>query len=511
MESQDSPRDSADDKLSDMTCLPRLLALAFLAAAPLHAESLEFGRFGAIPIHRPAGTPSQLVLLVSGAPNGAETAEMARSLSSSGAVVAVVNLPRYLAAAAPSQAFCSYPSADLEGLGRFVAKKLTLQNLPAPLLAGDLTGGGLAYAALAQSPAGTFSGLLTLGFCPHYDFPRPLCGGNSLRTDWNWKKGGVRLRPELDLDDPWVALDVPGPACEAGSLQEFAAGVKRAAIIPASTSATPAASAASGSGDAQIRAGFDKLVALHQQREKERVEEAKAEAFPDLPIVEVPGAGPWRGRIAVLITGDGGYVGLDDRLGNRLSGSGVPVAAIDSLNYFWKTRTPESATADLGRILDHYLAAWKAESALLIGYSQGADVLPFLVERLPERLLSKIAAVALVGPDSRAIFDFQFGNYMAGLPKAPDVAVAPQIAKITGSQGIKGLKLLCVYAERETDSLCRKLPAGQVTLVPMPGGHGYSKATAPMVNRLLTEIGLAPTPAADPAKPEKPDIPEPHP
>jgi type IV secretory pathway VirJ component len=483
-----------------MKLIPRLLALALLAAVPLHAESLVFGRFGAIPIHRPTGAPSQLVLLLAGAPNGEATARMARSLSASGAVVAVVNVPRYLAAAAPSQAFCSYPSADLEGLGRFLAKKLALANLPPPVLAGDATGGGLAYAALAQSPEGTFSGLLTLGFCPHYDFPRPLCGGNSLRTDWNWKKSGIRLRPEADLDDPWVVLEVPGPACEAGSLQEFAAGIKRAAIVPATAPTDPPAPA-----DAQLQAGFDKLVALHQQREKERVEEAKAEAFPDLPIIEIPGAGPWRGRIAVLITGDGGYVGLDDRLGNRLSNSGVPVAAIDSLNYFWKTRTPESATADLVRILDHYLATWKAESALLIGYSQGADVLPFLVERLPERLLAKIVAVALVGPDSRAIFDFQFGNYMAGLPKAPDVAVAPQIAKISASPGTKGVKLLCVYAERETDSLCRKLPAGQVTLVPMPGGHGYSKATAPMVDRFLTEIGLAPNPAPEKVQPESPD------
>jgi type IV secretory pathway VirJ component len=479
-----------------MKFLPRYLALpslaifAIAAAFPLHAEnpaSLEYGRFGAIPLHRPAGAPSQLVLLVAGAPNGEETATMARSLTASGALVAVVNLPRYLAAAAPSQAFCSYPSADLEGLGRFIAKKLALPNLPPPILAGDATGGGLAYAALAQSPAGTFSGLLTFGFCPHYDFPRPLCGGNSLRTDWGWKKGGVRLRPEADLDDPWVALDVAAPACEAGSLQEFASGVKRSAIVPAE------------SAGAQVQAGFDKLVALHQQREKERGEEAKKDAFPELPIVEVPGAGPWRGRIAILITGDGGYVGLDDRLGNRLSGSGVPVAAIDSLNYFWKTRTPESATADLVRILDHYLATWKAESALLVGYSQGADVLPFLVERLPERLRTKIAAVALVGPDSRAIFDFQFGNFMAGLPKAPDLAVAPQIAKIGKT---KSVKLLCIYAERETDSLCQKLklPPGQVTLVEMPGGHGYSKATVPMVNRLLTEIGLSPD-----AKPEKPD------
>ncbi len=472
-----------------MKSLPRFLALALLAlpvAAPLSAESLQFGRFGEIPVYRPAGPPSQLVLLLAGAPGGEGAAKMARSLTASGALVAVVHVPRYLAAAAHNQAYCTYPSADLEGLGRFVVKKLALPplpKLPPPVLAGDATGGGLAYAALAQSPPGTFSGLLTLGFCPLYTFPRPLCGGNSLRTDWEWKKSGVRLRPEADLDDPWVALEVPGPACEAGSLQEFAAPVKRAAI----EKAVP------GPEGEQLHAGFEKLLALHQQREKERAEEAKKAAFPDLPIVEVPAEGPSRGRIAVLMTGDGGYVGLDDRLGNRLSKSGVPVAALDSLNYYWKARTPESATADLVRILDHYLAAWKAESALLVGYSQGADALPFLVERLPARLRAKIALVALVGPDSRALFDFQFGNFMAGLPKAPDLAVRPQIARV------KGVKLLCIYAERETDSLCRKLPAGQVTLVPMPGGHGYSRATEPMVTRLLTEAGLPPLPEGKPA------------
>jgi type IV secretory pathway VirJ component len=463
-----------------MAVLPRLLVLALLLAAPLHAESLPFGRFGEIELHRPPGPPSQLVLLLASTPGTEAITKMAASLAASGALVAVVDVPRYLAAAGHNLAFCTYPSADLEGLGRFVAKKLALPNLLPPVLAGDAAGSGLAYAALAQSPPGTFSGLLTVGFCPLYSFPRPLCGGNSLRTDIDWKKNGIRLLPEAGLDDPWVALEVPEPACEAGSLPEFAASIRRASIVhPPAAMGEPAATE-----DARLQEGFAKLIALHQEREKERTEEARKGPLGDLPLVEVPAKGAPRGRIAVLVTGDGGYVGLDNRLGRRLSNAGMSVIALDSLRYFWRPRTPESTTADLVRILDHFLAAWRAESALLVGYSQGADVLPFVVERLPERLRAKVSAVALVGPDSGALFDYQFGNFMAGEPRAPELPVGPQIAKI------KGLKTLCIYAELENDSLCRKLPRGQVTLVPMPGGHGFSLATDIMVTRLLAEAGL---------------------
>src|SRR5436305_1162272 len=211
-----------------MARLPRIFTLALLVSAPLHAESLPYGRFGEIPLHRPAGPPSQLVLLLADAPGSPAAAERAAALNDAGALVSVVDVPRYLAAAGRNKAFCAYPAAELEGLGRFVAGKLALPRLPPPILAGDPDSGALAYAALAQSPPGTFSGLLTVGFCPLYSYPRPLCGGNSLRTDLSWKKNGIRLAPEADLDDPWVALEVPGPACEAGSLQEFAAPVKRA-------------------------------------------------------------------------------------------------------------------------------------------------------------------------------------------------------------------------------------------------------------------------------------------
>ena len=81
----------------------------------------------------------------------------------------------------------------------------------------------------------------------------------------------------------------------------------------------------------------------------------------------------------------------------------MPTVGLNSLKYFWKARTPEEATRDVARILRHYLAAWHKERVLLIGYSFGADVLPFVVNRLPAELRAHIVSVSLLGIDCQCL------------------------------------------------------------------------------------------------------------
>ena len=52
---------------------------------------------------------------------------------------------------------------------------------------------------------------------------------------------------------------------------------------------------------------------------------------------------------------------------------------LDSLRYFWSPRTPDGLAADTNRMILYYLTHWAKKRVLLIGYSQGADVLPFAV------------------------------------------------------------------------------------------------------------------------------------
>src|SRR4051812_3670623 len=133
------------------------------ASAP---ASLQFGRFGTLPVYRPAAAPTQVVLLLSGDAAGAETAKMAGALASWGALVVVVDTRHYLETTEKSTAHCSFPAADLETLAHFAEQKLALPRYIPPLLVGDATGATLAYATLAQAPPSTFQGAVTAGFCP---------------------------------------------------------------------------------------------------------------------------------------------------------------------------------------------------------------------------------------------------------------------------------------------------------------------------------------------------------
>ncbi|HTQ78693.1 MAG TPA: AcvB/VirJ family lysyl-phosphatidylglycerol hydrolase, partial [Thermoanaerobaculia bacterium] len=169
-----------------------------------------------------------------------------------------------------------------------------------------------------------------------------------------------------------------------------------------------------------------------------------------------------------------------------------PVVGVNSLKYFWVARDPDGTARDLARILEHYFKAWGKSRVMLIGYSQGADVLPFMVSRLPPALRARIALVTLIGTDTAATFDFAFGGFMSERSQRPDLPVSPELRRL------KGTKVLCVYSNVEDDSPCKKLPKELATVLPVAGGHVYNHGLNVITDRILKEAGLrsknAPTP-----------------
>ena len=106
----------------------------------------------------------------------------------------------------------------------------------------------------------------------------------------------------------------------------------------------------------------------------------------DLPLVEVPAPDSNTDTLCVIVSGDGGWAAIDKGISAALAKQGIPVVGLNALKYFWSARTPDQSAKDLERILRHYLAAWKKQKVLLVGYSFGADVIPFMATRLPDDL-----------------------------------------------------------------------------------------------------------------------------
>jgi type IV secretory pathway VirJ component len=202
----------------------------------------------------------------------------------------------------------------------------------------------------------------------------------------------------------------------------------------------------------------------------------------DLPLHEVAARGTPSRTIAVLLSGDGGWAAIDRELSDSLAAHGIAVVGLDSRTYFSTQREPDGASRDIARVAHRYLARFAADSLILIGYSRGADVLPFLSTRLPSDLLVRVRLVALLGIAPNANFKFHLIDLISNKKRKDDLMTVPEVEKLAAS----GTRVLCVYGLDESESACRSLVRVHgVTVAAMPGGHHFDKAYGVIGSRLL--------------------------
>jgi type IV secretory pathway VirJ component len=436
------------------------------AAAAGAVEHQTYGRFGQVSIYRRGPAPNGVVVLLSDADGWSPRAEaLARSLESLDALVIGLDLQYYLGRSERLTQDCTYPAGDLEMLSKLVQKTLELPAYTPPVLAGFGAGATLAYGALAQAPGGSYAGAISLGFCPEIAASHPLCAGGGLTSKPLPGGGAYQLQPVASLPQPWLLAPPPaGPAgrCGGAAAEAFAARIKGAAVVsPPKGSGRRQASAdlraSSGLKQAYLRVRNDADLARPPETPTRK-------ALGDLPLLELPVPGSTGDTLAVIVSGDGGWAGLDRDVASLLADRGFPVVGLNTLQYFWKPRTPEGAAADLGRILRTYLTAWKRKDALLVGYSLGGEVLPFMVDRLPPDLLAKVRMVALLGPGRTTSFQFRLSEWL-GHGGGENRPVAPEVARL------KGKPVVCIYGGGEkATSLCSML-GSLATPVELPGAH----------------------------------------
>jgi len=186
----------------------------------------------------------------------------------------------------------------------------------------------------------------------------------------------------------------------------------------------------------------------------------------DLPLVEVPAQAPGS-RVVVLLSGDGGWAVIDRSVAQALARRGVAVVGWSSLYYYWDPRTADEAAHDLARIIDAYTSRLNRPRVLLVGYSFGADVLPFLVNRLPPAERAKVDGVVLLGASPSATFKFNLVNWL-GISTGPSYRVAPEVARMKGDPPV-----LCINGRLEREKGCPLLAPLGARVVMLSGGHHF--------------------------------------
>jgi type IV secretory pathway VirJ component len=434
------------------------------APLPANAVRLNHGRFKDLTVYSPATTATSFVLFLSGdAGWDAASEALAQKLVQQGAMVTGVDLPKFKANLESDGAQCVFPDGDLENLSHFVQAYTHSADYLAPMLVGTNSGGTLAYAMLAQAPTDTFASALSLGACPTLNWQKALCKGSGVEFDHT--PSGVKFKPIPKLGNPWVNLQSAGDkSCPIDEPAVFAGKINGAASV---TLPDPQG--------APFVAAFAKLVSANRLAHA-----APAPgALVDLPVVEVPAkaGSPPNDAFAILMSGDGGWAGLDQEIAGALSASGIPVVGLDSLRYYWTKRTPEGLAADTDRMIRYYQTHFDKKRVLLVGYSQGADVLPFAVNRLPPATRQNVALAAILGMSEHAVFEFHMANWVSDDNSGP--ATLPEVDRITD------IPVLCIYGEDESDSLCPKLDPKKFLVVKVKGNHHFDGNYAGLAQEIM--------------------------
>jgi type IV secretory pathway VirJ component len=429
--------------------------------------SFTSGAAQEVDTYRPAGTVRGVAIFLSGDGGwNLGVVDMAKALAGQGVAVAGISTPALLKRLDGDGGKCVNPNYALQALAQDYEHRLGLPRYIKPILAGYSSGATIAYAALAQAPAGTWRAAMSLGFGPDIGGTKPWCAIPGVTVSHIAKpEAGWLFSAAPRLSAPWLVLQ--GTADQVVSpdvTRAFTRQVPQAQLIELPK--VGHGFSVQANWMPQFKAAFAPL--LEPQASAALALAPILANVADLPLTIVADpAARHSDLMAVMYSGDGGWAGIDRDLAAKLAAAGVPVVGVDSLSYFWSARTPAQAGQDAGRIVEHFSREWHRPKVIFVGYSFGADDLAYIVANLPPAIRPMVTRLSMLGLSDTADFQFHLASWL-------DIGDANAFPTLPAIERLHGTSMQCIRGEEEKHSACPAIPGGMVEQVVLPGGHHFN-------------------------------------
>ncbi|CAH0348816.1 AcvB/VirJ family lysyl-phosphatidylglycerol hydrolase [Sphingobium sp. CECT 9361] len=468
--------------LLSLSCAGGAAWQSAVAAPPAVRESrYRMAPFGTVHVYSPAHGPRGVVLFLSGDGGWDRPATvLAHALADQGLLVAGVSTPSLMQTLEQNKAKCIDPNYPLVDLARDVQHRMAVRAYMKPIVVGYSAGATVAYASLAQWPNGGYRGVLSIGFSADLPGHKHWCAAPGfVAHPITRPTKGWMFAPSKRIKVPWTVLQGQADAVVSPSAaRRFVSAIPHARYVELPK--VGHGFAVTAHWLPQLRSEIDRMLPAPIA--------AGPLALPDMPLTIVPSTVPARpggnaDTMAVIYSGDGGWVGIDRDVAQHLASAGIPVVGVDSLSYFWSQRTPSGAAADLDRVIASFTQRWHRPKVLLIGYSFGADTLPHIVGALNPQTRSRIASISLLGLSPTADFQFHLTSWL-------NVSSAQALPTVPAVAALHGMTIRCIRGVAESDSACPAIPRGVAQNYVVPGGHHFDRNSA-----LLASIILGQRPA----------------
>jgi type IV secretory pathway VirJ component len=431
-----------------------VVALLAVAGYMVHTRAPRVepaARLGQVRLYPAWFATTSFVYVFSGA-RGWSTADedSARDFARRGSFVVGIDTPQFLNFMDRAETGCVYLPGQLEDYSRAQQREAGNAQYLAPLLLGHDIGGTLVYMAQLQALPVAFNAAVAVDPQSQIALQRPFCDHPAI-TPPQPPGPNVPLRVVLDADatptEREFAVEIPGDT--AGSV------------------------VAGKSLYASYRAALASIAAGHS-----------GNGVADLPLAEVAAAAPKGDAFAIIYSGDGGWRDLDRMLADVLAAKGMSVVGVDVLRYYWTQKAPPVAAGDLARIIRYYQKRWQRSKVVLIGFSLGANVLPFLVSRLPPDLKQEVSLVSLLSPERTTAFEVETTGWL-GVHNNAGMPIGPELKKLSGQ------RVQCIYGTDEgADSLCTTddATAAGAAVIAKSGGHHFDHNYEQLADQILAAV-----------------------
>ena len=436
-------------------------------------DSIFYGAFGKVIIYLPSKLPDAFVLFVSGDGGWNQgVVDMAKNIVAQGALVVGIDIRHYFKNIKSLTSKCYYPAGDFEELSLKLQKKYKFEEYFKPILVGYSSGATLVYGILAQAPANTFKGAISLGFCPDIEVDRPLCSGSGLKSHVLKEGKSFYLESCQKLSAPFVVLEgMIDQVCSYEDTKKYMQNIPDAELV--SLQKVGHGFSVTKNWLPQYLSAYNKV--LNEPGYVEKIssqnELLKSQHLvppdKDLPLILIPSSGSEDPPLAFFISGDGGWTSFDNSVCEKLAEKGMPVVGLDAQKYFWCEKQPGEASNDISLAIQHYMQQWNRKLCVLIGYSFGACVIPFIADYFPDSLKATLRGIYCFSPSETGDFEIHVSD-MLSIKTEDRYNVPDEVEKI------KALNPVCIFGDEEGTELRDHFSASGAKIEVLPGSHHYS-------------------------------------
>lgn len=194
----------------------------------------------------------------------------------------------------------------------------------------------------------------------------------------------------------------------------------------------------------------------------------------EFPVLAWPGS---EDRAMVFyISGDAGFSTFSKNIGKDFQQAGYETFALDTKRYFWKKKTPLQTSRDIEAFITKKLANRAGQKVILIGFSFGADVTPFVYNRFSAAMKRHIQSVFIIGPSRSNDFEIHLDEYFGSETKGS----LPVLPEINAMKDVPVTVILSDYEFAHFPYWQINL-SGHYNLLHLHGDHHYGGNTGMLV------------------------------